>query len=95
MLRIDELVWDEDVEEHIRRHHVTFDEVEEAVYNRRLVRKSRQYLMVLGQTYGGRYLTVILDDVAQGRWYVVTARPMTDSERRLLRRKAGARRRSP
>jgi len=91
-MRIDELVWEEDVEEHIRRHAVTFEEVEEAVQNRKYSRRSREYLMVLGQTDSGRHLAVFLDDEGDGRWYVVTARPMTDSERRLLGRHIHGRR---
>ncbi len=88
MVRIEALSWDEDCEEHIARHSVTFEEVEEAVENRAYARRSRGYLMVLGRTNSGRYLTVILDDEGDGVWYPVTARPMTRSERRLLQKHA-------
>lgn len=36
----------------------------------------------------GRYLMVVLGGALDGRNYVVTARDMTDSERRVFRRKA-------
>ena len=42
--------------------------------------------MLFGQTHAGRYLLVVL--AGSGRWYVVTARTMTDPERRLYDKKA-------
>lgn len=92
MVRIEGLAWDEEAEEHIRRHHVTMDEVEEAVQNVGYAQKSRGYLMILGKTGAGRYLTAVLDDQGDGLWYPVTARPMKESERRLLARRPTARR---
>ena len=92
VLRIDGLSWDEDGEEHIRQHGVKFEEVEEAARNISYARRSRGYLQAIGQTDGGRYLLLILDDEGDGIWYPVTARPATESEMRLARR-AGHRRR--
>ena len=87
MIRIKELTWDERAEEHIARHGVTYDEVAEAVENIKYTRPSGEYRLVLGQTAAGRYITVILDDEGDGFWYLVTAREMSASERRLIRRK--------
>jgi hypothetical protein len=36
----------------------------------------------------GRYLLVVLARSGDGRWYVLTARSMTDSERRIFKKKA-------
>ena len=45
-------------------------------------------VLVFGTTAGGRYLLVVLADSADGRGFVVTARDMTDNEKRLFRQKA-------
>jgi hypothetical protein len=49
-------------------------------------RASRQHL-VYGTSAAGRYLLVVLAEALDGRHLVVTAREMTDSERRTFRRK--------
>ena len=87
MIRIDGLSWDERAEDHIARHSVRFEEVEQAVEGRLHIRRSGAYLLVIGQTYSGRYLTVVLDHEGDGIWYPVTARDCSDSERRLARRR--------
>ena len=86
MLRIRGLIWDDWNERHIWLHGVEVWEVEEAVENIRYAKRSGDYLMVLAQTYAGRYLTIIIDHEGHGYWYIVTARDMANSERRLLRR---------
>ena len=86
--RIVGLIWDEWNVGHIARHGVEPYEVEEAIEDIRYAKRSRDYLMVLAQTYGGRYLTIIIDHEGQGYWYTVTARDMTSSERRLVRRRS-------
>ncbi len=56
---ITELLWDERSVEHIARHHVTAQEVEEVCFNpRSLVFKREARYIVLGQTAAGRYLFV-------------------------------------
>jgi len=92
MIYIERLDWDEDTEEHIARHGVTIDEVEEAVNNILFVKRSRVYLLVLAQTESARYLAVILDALGKGVWRVVTARPMSNSERRLVNKRTTRRR---
>ena len=85
MPNTDGLVWDEDAEEHIARHGVAFWEVEEAIANIRYAKRSRGYLLVIGQTEAGRYLTVVLDEEDDDHWYPVTARPATENERRRVK----------
>jgi len=46
---------------------------------------------VYGQTASGRYLFVALDREAAQRFYTVTARDMTDSERKGYRKQQGGR----
>jgi hypothetical protein len=92
MLRIEALEIADDILDKIEsRHGVPFHEVEEACYSQhRHVRRARQGLYkVFSQTEAGRYLLVVLVDLGGGVWKVVTAREMTDQERRLYRRKRG------
>lgn len=78
-----ELVWDEYNLEHIKKHKVSKEEVEEAqeiIYHRR--------------TYGGKYLatgrsgsrliTVIFRRKGLGKYYVITARDASKKERRKV-----------
>lgn len=83
-----ELRWTEQSEEHIARHGVSPDEVEQAL-------NGRPYLTVAGKddvtywfgtTDAGRYLPIVLVDALDGRDYVATARDMTSAERRTFRR---------
>ena len=75
--------------EHIARHGVVPEEVEEVFIGRHLVKKLRmgRYL-VLGQSEEGRCLFVIYD-VNENRIRIATARDMEDKERRLYKRERG------
>lgn len=86
-----EIRWTEESEEHIARHDVVPAEVEEVVNgNPRVEEPSREETTkVFGLTDAGRPLAVLLTEALDGRDYVVTARPMTDTERRTFRRKTG------
>jgi uncharacterized DUF497 family protein len=69
--------------EHIARHSVTQEEVEEVVFDFSawpLRTRNRRYLF-LGLTGAGRYLTVVLEPAPGHRAYVITARDMTDAEK--------------
>ena len=72
-------------------HGVPFHDMEEACYSeRRHVRRGRAGLYkVFSQTDAGRFLLVVLADKGDGVWKVVTARQMTETERRLYRRQMG------
>jgi uncharacterized DUF497 family protein len=87
MVLIEGLTWDERAEEHIWRHGVAFEEVQQAVLEFRYARRSGPYLLVIGQTLQGRYLAIVLDDEGDGLWYPVTAREATTGERRLAARR--------
>lgn len=88
-----EAEWDDDNVEHIARHGVEPEEVEEIVYEdchpswivrgrRRGIREVRW--TIFGQTCAGRYLiAVIAPSAKRGVWRAVTAREM---ERRTRRR---------
>jgi uncharacterized DUF497 family protein len=69
------------------KHGVTFEEAEEACLSgQRHVRRGREGLYkVFSQTIAGRYLLIVLVHLESSRWKVVTAREMTDSERKLYK----------
>ena len=84
---IKKLVWDEWNINHIARHHVLPEEVEEVNRNKHLFERGRDgtYQMT-GQTDEGRYLTVVLVPRENG-YYPVTARDTDNKERRRLKKK--------
>ncbi len=97
-LRINHLRWDDWNIEHIAEHSVEVAEVEwvcrSAASWMRHAGTSRYGLSryyVYGQTASGRYLFVALDREAAQRFYTVTARDMTDSERKGHRKQRGGR----
>jgi len=85
-----EIHWTEESEDHIWCHQITPGEVEEVIYTRpRLTTRGKEGIVeVYGTTDAGRHLTIFLSEAQDGRYYVVTARNMTDNERRTYRRKA-------
>ena len=90
MLRIEALEIDEHILDKIEsKHGVSFQEAEEACLSEvRHVRKSRDELYkVFSQTNSGRYILVVLVNLGEGIWKIVTARDMTDSERQLYNRR--------
>ena len=85
-MKIADFEWDEDNINHIARHGVSPEEVEEACYDEPFVLKGRQgSYLIYSQTSDGRYLLVVARYKGQGIIRVITARDMTDAERRLCR----------
>ena len=91
---IRQLFWDERNEGHIARHRVSREEVEEVCFGRywMLRASGRMRKAVFGQTLAGRYLLVVLSMRSYDRYYVVTARDMTQTERRRYQMWKGRRR---
>ena len=90
-MRIHELVWPEDRVDHIARHGVRPEEVEEVCFSRALVRRAKAtgknpIYYVLGQTEAGRHLFCVVIAFPDGRGFPVTSRPMTMSERHRFER---------
>lgn len=75
--------------QHIARHGVTLDEVREAILYRPFwtTAGKNDSILVYGQTSAGRYLFIVVVDDG-GLAFVVTARDMTDREKRTFQRKA-------
>jgi uncharacterized protein len=90
-MRIDALVWPEERVEHIARHGVKPEEVEEVCFGKSLVLRAKSegenpVYYVLGQTEAGRYLFCVLIRFPDGNGYPVTAREMTNKEKRRYRK---------
>ncbi len=75
--------WNEWDIEHITKHNVTPQEVEEACYNQPISRRTKDGLyIVYGQSDAGRYLFIVVRYKASGLIYVITARTMNRNEQR-------------
>jgi len=86
-MRIQQLIWPEDRVDHIDRHAVTPEEVEEVCFGHPLIQRTRSdgenpVYYVLGQTNQGRYLFCVIIQFPDGNGFPVTARTMTDKEKR-------------
>jgi len=86
-VRIVEILWNEDRVEHIALHGITPEEFEEVCFGLSLVLRARSegrnpVYYVLGQTDAGRYLFSVVIVFPGELGYPVTAREMTDREKR-------------
>jgi uncharacterized DUF497 family protein len=90
-MQIRAVVWDEWNEDHIGRHGVDPEEVEEVLvglFAPPLIQRARQgTYRALGQTVDGRYLAIFFALRSPGRIYPITARDMDAKERRAYRRR--------
>ena len=77
--------------EHISRHGVSPEEVEEVCFeNEPYIRKGRDgTYYILGQTLAGRYLFIVAVRSGEGMLRIITARDMDSKERRLYREQGG------
>lgn len=90
VIKVKKLIWDKWNIEHIARHGVTRDEVEEASqgeYETLRAKKSR--IMLLGLTETGRQISVVLAQKSEDSYYPVTARPSSRKERRYYQQMKG------
>ncbi len=86
-MQIYEFIWPEERVEHIARHGIHPEEVEEVCFGRALVQRTRSaganpVYYVLGQTAAGRYLFCVVIQFPDGKGFPVTARSMTRKEQR-------------
>lgn len=91
-MNITHLVWDPENTEHIAKHQVIPEEVEEVCSGelasvrvergRGFNRIANPLYYVLGRTAAGRYLFVVVRWLGRGQARVITARDQSDRERR-------------
>ena len=80
--------WDDDNVEHIANHGVEPYEAEEVIDDNPFITKVGQgKYLAYGQSDSGRYLLVVFATKPERRIRVVTARDMTNSERKRFRRR--------
>lgn len=89
-MKIHRIIWPDDRVDHISRHAVTPKEFEEVCFGHAFVQQAKRVgkspvYYVLGQTEAGRYLLCVVIQFPDGNGYPVTARPMTDKEKRRYR----------
>ena len=88
MKKYHHLFWDEKNISHIARHNVTVDEVEQVVFTSKIrLRKGRggDIYYIFGSTETGRYLFIVLLEIAKHPARVITARDMSRKEKKWYR----------
>jgi hypothetical protein len=90
-MTINDFIWPQARIEHIAKHGVTPEEVEEVCFGNPLVLRAKSrgenpVYYVLGQTSAGRYLFCVVIRFPDGKGYPVTARDMTAKEKRRYRK---------
>ena len=86
-MQVDQLIWtSKTMDKLTKKHHLTPEEVEEVFDRKVLIRRSGRVYHFYGQDRTDRYLLVVLIPLGKSRWQVVTARDMTQTERRLYLR---------
>jgi uncharacterized DUF497 family protein len=89
-MKIEKITWDDDTADHISRHAVSPEEVEEVLFNDsdlpRIMRGKKNRYLAFGKTNAGRFLLVVLI-IANRKTRIITARDMTDREKEFYRRK--------
>lgn len=91
-MKVRQIVWPEDRVDHIARHGISPEEFEEACFGNPLVYRGKSegpnpVYYVLGVTNAGRYLFCVLIRFPDGKGFPVTARDMTENEKRRYKRK--------
>jgi uncharacterized DUF497 family protein len=85
-VQIRELIWTPDRVEHIGRHGVQREELEEVCFGNAWVQRAKSHgknpvYYVLGQTLSGRYLFCVVIQFPNRKGFPVTARQMTRKEK--------------
>jgi len=83
-----EFEWDRENIDHVLRHNVIPDEVEEACVNKPYVRRTVEHrYLIYGVTDSGRYLFIVGINKGKGVFRTITARDMTEREKSLYKRR--------
>ena len=85
-MQIHEFIWPADRVNHLARHGVQPDEVEEVCFGEALIQRAKAsgpnpVYYVLRQTTSGRHLFCVVIQFPHGKGFPVTARPMTGKEK--------------
>jgi len=87
---IEFLQWDEHNINHIARHNIMPEEIEEVCFNDEIkprIEKGRyKRYYILGQTFDGRYIFIVIEYLGGKKARTITARDMTYSEKKRFER---------
>ena len=88
-MKINVIRWEDSRVEHImERHGIRPEEAEDVCHGPNFVQKVRYgRYAIYGQTAAGRYVMVVVNPLGNGVFETITARDMTDVERRRYRQK--------
>lgn len=87
---VTKLIWDTWNVDHIARHSVMPDEVEEVCKKSFFASQTyERRIRIIGKTRSGKILTIILAPKGRNEYYPVTARSASHSEQRIYIEKEG------
>jgi len=91
MKRISSIKWTKQNIEHISKHNIIPEEIEEVCFNTQdkpFIRTGDENLhYVFGQTTSGRYLFIVVKFLRNGEVLVITARDMNNWERNYYKKR--------
>ena len=84
-------MWDSRNIQHIARHHVILDEVEEVCHQNPIVQRGtiKNRVVLLGMTFSDRLLRVVLENRGKGTYYPITAYDVGQEDKVLYQRLRG------
>ncbi len=90
-MQIHEFIWPADRVDHIARHGIRPEEVEEVCFGQALIQRATSagknpVYYVLGQTTAGRHIFCVVIQFPFDKGFPVTARPMTRKEKKRYNR---------
>jgi uncharacterized DUF497 family protein len=89
-LKIEKISWDEETVDHISNHLVSPEEVEEVLFNEVdtpvMMRGKEGTYLAYRKTHGGRLLLIVWA-LKYRKTKIITARDMTEKEKRFYRRR--------
>ena len=87
-MKIDSLYWDDENIEHISKHNVNPQEVEDVCFGTHIIRREgdRRYILS-GQSTNGRYLNVVIERVNKGLFRPITAFEMSENYKHRYRKR--------
>ena len=87
-MEINSLYWDDENIEHIARHNVNPQEVEDVCFGTHIIgREGDQRYILSGQSANGRYLNVVIERVNKGVFRPITAFEMSENYKRRYRKR--------
>ena len=85
-MRIKRLKWDKGNIFHVARHGITVKDVEDACSGRHIARKAKDRYLIYSETGTGKHIFVVLEKT-RDNFRPVTARDMSESEKKIYKKK--------